>query len=82
MANCLLDETIEHNYLNKNFLALTIFTKTVYRVQQERSYYLNCVQKEDIWDSKNIFRNRVHAAIVEENSKTETLKELIEKVVG
>ena len=64
MGNSTLEYGIQHSYHDKNFLALAIYTKTIFRVQQERSYYLNCVQKEDIWDSRNAFKNEVTEIIL------------------
>ena len=39
------------------------------------------VEREDIWDSKNAFRNEVYKFIVEENLKTKSMQELVMRVV-
>ena len=81
MGNCILERFDYVPYMNRNFLALTIIVKSIFRTQQERSYFLSLVQKEDIWDSKNAYRNEVRRIIKEENLKTEDMKELIDKVL-
>ena len=50
-------------------------------VQQIRSLYLNVIEKEDIWDSKNSFRNEVNRLIQRENFNTETMQELENVVI-
>lgn len=81
MGNCVLEEGLPHSYESLNPLALTILAKSVFRAQQSRSYYLMCAQKEDLWDSKNAFNNKVSKFIVEENFKTGSMKELERRVV-
>ena len=39
------------------------------------------MEREDIWDSKNAFRNEVSRIIIQENMKTSTMTELIKNVV-
>ena len=41
-------------------------------MQQMRSYNLNLVQKESIWDLKSLFKNKVRQIIDEENMRTKT----------
>ena len=81
MGNCVLEDGLPHSYESLNPLALTILAKSVFRAQQSRSYYLMCAQKEDLWDSKNAFNNKVSKFIVEENFKTGSMKELERRVV-
>ena len=38
-------------------------------------------QKEDLWDSKNLFRNKVKKFIVQENAKTVSMHELEQNVI-
>ena len=83
MANMVLDEDGQPpNYLNLKPLAVTIFMRSLNRVQQERSYFESLVQKEDIFDTKNQFKENVIRFINEENERTEHLYELIDAVVS
>ena len=51
----------------------------MYVVQQVRSHYTHLVQKEDIWDSKHLFRNETKKSILKYNMKSETIEELTEQ---
>lgn len=58
----------------KNFTSETkerIITKKQ-RVQEARSYQIMLVKRDDIWESKFWFRNRIIAMIKEANLITET----------
>ena len=74
------------NVANSSFLprltptSIFYFKEQISRVQQIRSYNLHVVQKDDIWETKNWFRNEVSRIIKENNLKCETIKEL-EKIV-
>lgn len=59
-----------------NPIAISSFKTNMLRVQQVRSYNLHVVQKDDIWDTKNWFRNEVSRIISEHNMQVRTLEEL------
>ena len=59
MGNVTIENGIIRPFDDSNPLLLTIFTKSVFRTQQERSYYLTMVEKQDIWDAKNAFNNEI-----------------------
>ena len=61
------------NYIKLQPLAVSIFMRSLSRVQQERSYFENLVVKEDIFDTKQQFKENVIMYINEENDKTESL---------
>lgn len=42
---------------------------------------MNVIEKEDVWDTKNAFRNQVNFLILRENFKTETMEELETAVI-
>ena len=46
-----------------------------------REHYVYLISKEDIWESKYSFRNKLKEFIQDENQKTETIEELEEKVM-
>ena len=74
MANMVLDEYGRPpNYIKLQPLAVSIFMRSLSRVQQERSYFENLVVKEDIFDTKQQFKENVIMYINEENDKTESL---------
>ncbi len=81
MGNVAIENGVITPYDGMNPLLLTIFTKSVFRTQQERSYYLNLVEKEDIWDSKNMFSNEIRRAILKANFETTSMENLISKVI-
>ena len=41
-----------------------------------REHYVYLISKEDIWESKYSFRNKLKEFIQDENEKTETIEEL------
>lgn len=62
MGNVNLDEdesgpSKRFSYLDKANLALIIFAKSTLKAQHVRSYNFYRAMKEDIWDTKNTFRN-------------------------
>ena len=42
-------------------------------VQRNRNDYLHLIEKEDIWESRFIFKNYIGKIILEENYKTKTI---------
>ena len=60
--------------------SIFLFKEKISRVQQLRSYNMHLLQKNDIWDTKNWFRNEVSHIIKENNLKCKTMQEL-EKIV-
>ena len=80
------------NFMNEEFgmgykfRKMTLVGSRVHRhallsVQQIRSLYLNVIEKEDVWDTKNAFRNQVNYLILRENFKCETMEELETAVI-
>ena len=68
------------------FRKMTLVGSRVHRhallsVQQIRSLYLNVIEKEDVWDTKNAFRNQVNFLILRENFKTNSMEELETAVI-
>lgn len=55
------------DYISRNPLALTIFTKSIFSQQAMRSYNLAQVEKMTIWDTKNMFVDEVNRLILQEN---------------
>ena len=45
-------------------------------MQRVREHYVYLISKEDIWESKYSFRNKLKEFIQDENEKTETIEEL------
>ena len=45
------------DYYRMSYLGLQLFKQASFGVQQVRSLYLSVIEKEDIWDTKNRFRN-------------------------
>ena len=68
-------------YLSMSPLGYRVCKKSLLQVQQVRSYVLYQVQKDDIWDSKNWFRNEVNAIIHQANLQCSTMDELEEVVL-
>lgn len=81
MGNCTLDEGRIYDYLSLSTLGLTILTKSIFRAQHARSYYLSQSIKQDILDYKNEFRNEVYEIIRRENLQTQSMAELERTVV-
>lgn len=52
MGNFILEDGLPE-YRNMTFISETIIKVSNQNVQQIRSHYLNKVQKEDVWDTKN-----------------------------
>ena len=74
MANMVLDEYGRPpKYIKLQPLAVSIFMRSLSRVQQERSYFENLVVKEDIFDTKHQLKENVILFINEENDRTEYL---------
>ena len=68
MGNNTLDYGSSNNeYIKMSPLQLVIYTKSVFKAQQTRSYFLSLAEKEDIWDSKNSFENEIMRMIQREN---------------
>ena len=72
-----LTKYITPKFIEMTPLALTMYVKNVFRAQQTRSYQISLVEKEDIWDSKNTFRNEVRKIILQENLQTVNINELV-----
>ena len=73
----MLEERGMHIKYNKMTLAGSrLHRQALLSVQQIRSLYLNVIEKEDVWDTKNAFRNQVNYLILRENFKCETMEEL------
>ena len=82
MGNVILEDSQNvKSWLNRTPLLLTIHVKSIFRVQAQRSYFLQLVLREDIWDSKNAFHNEVYKIIIEQNLKSNDIKELVDLVV-
>ena len=56
--------------------SLTLFKNSLLLVQQVRSYNLHLIQKEDIWETKNQFKNEVSRIILENNLECKSMEEL------
>jgi len=67
LGNISIEDGIIRPFFDKNPLLLTLHVKSVFRTQQQRSYQQSLVEREDIWDSKNAFRNEVSKIIMKEN---------------
>ena len=50
-------------------------------VQRSRDDYLHLIEKEDIWESRFIFRKKIGKIVLDENIKTKTIKELEARVM-
>ena len=50
-------------------------------VQRSRDDYLYLIEKEDIWESRFIFRKKIGKIVLDENIKTKTIKQLEERVM-
>ena len=61
--------------------SLTLFKNSLLLVQQVRSYNLHMIQKEDIWETKNKFRNDVSRIILENNLQSKSMEELEFRVI-
>ena len=48
---------VMQDFYNMSYLGLQLFKQASFGVQQVRSLYLSVIEKEDIWDTKNSFRN-------------------------
>ena len=64
-----------------NQLALKFWEKSIEMVQRSRDDYLHLIEKEDIWESRFVFRKKIGKIVLEENSKTKTVKELETRVM-
>ena len=64
-----------------NVLALKFWEKSIEMVQRSRDDYLHLIEKEDIWDTKNSFRNQVNRLILRDNFLTETMEDLEQSVM-
>lgn len=69
MGNVLLDENEQvPDYLNADIDTLALMIRQIYRVQQERTYFESLVIKQDIWDTRNSFKEMIIEFIVQENN--------------
>ena len=50
-------------------------------VQRSRADYLCLIEKEDIWESRFVFRKKIGKIVLDENNKTKTIKELETRVM-
>lgn len=57
-------------YSKINTLGLSIYQKTVLNTQQTRSQALSEIEKLDLWDRRNYFRNTIEAIIMKHNMMT------------
>ena len=77
MCNFILEEDKNmFDFNNMNKINIRGYQHNLNSVQQIRSYYINIIEKEDVWDSKNAFRNHINRLILRENIKWTTLEEL------
>ena len=58
-----------------------LIEKTMSGIQQTRSYHMVLIEKEDIWDTKNFFRNEVIRIIQELSMQYNSMKDLEENVL-
>ena len=56
--------------------SLNLFKNSLLLVQQVRSYNLHMIQKEDVWETKNWFRNEISRIILENNLQCNSMEEL------
>ena len=81
MGSFVLEDGTVDDYAQRPNLALAIFKKSILLVQQVRSHHLSRIMKDDLWDSKHLFRNEVKRFILVENHQTQTMDELVHAVV-
>ena len=62
-------------------LGYRVCKRSLLQVQQVRSYFLYQVQKNDIWDTKNWFRNEVNQIIMRANLQCTSMTQLEEVVL-
>lgn len=75
------NDRVLKDFYNMSFLGLQLFKQASFGVQQVRSLYLSVIEKEDIWDTKNSFRNQVNRLILRDNFLTETMEDLEQSVM-
>lgn len=68
-------------YFEKGNLGLMILVKSVLSAQHVRTYNAYNALKNDIWDTRNSFRNQVAKIIMQKNFTTTTLEELEKAVI-
>ena len=79
MGNFAIEEQ-NQDYFAMDQYALKTLKKSILVVQQVRSHYESLVQKDDIWQTKHMFKNEVTRCILESNFETDTQEELIKAV--
>ena len=72
---------MHYKYHKMTLVGVRLHRHALLSVQQIRSLYLNAIEKEDVWDTKNAFRNHVNYLILRENFKSETMEELEQAVI-
>ena len=84
MGNFILDESRHSlpDYAQMSPLSQGIIHIACQGVQQVRSYYLSIVQKQDVWDTKNMFKNEVSRIIISSNFECSTMADLEELVLS
>ena len=76
MCQYIQDSALPYSFLNLSHLGESLIRNSLGGVQQVRSLYLNEVQKQDIWNTKNLFRNEVSRIIHQENSVSHSMDQL------
>ena len=64
-----------------NKYALRFWEKSIEMVQRSRDDYLLLIEKEDIWESRFVFRKKIGNIVLDENIKTKTIRELEARVM-
>ena len=59
-----------------------IYKESLLKIQQQRSYVLSNIEKDDFWDSKNMFRAEVSQIIEDNNLQCRTMEELEQVVLN
>lgn len=65
MANTIFESGHIYDYKAITMFGLQMFVKQIFRVQQERSFYLNKVSEVDIWNHKHLLRHELDKIIMQ-----------------
>ena len=76
MCMFLSDSTLPYSFKQLSPMGEAVISNTVSSVQQVRNLYLHEVQKIDIWDTKNCFRNEINRIIFKENCSADSMERL------